>query len=223
MDDSRQPCHRLFADDVDYGALRSRPRAGEGALAQPAKSSCSPMFSPIRPRNMRRSSSNVSPMSIPQVLVAAHPLRGHGYDFDVPLLAGRTRHRRHRHGLRAYRARPRRRRLRADDGTVPGYAANNPDAFASCRKTVRSAPNVPLFAGKRILTPEGKDGDANGAVIKELIAAGKLLAKGTLRHPISAFLALQGAGDLPRHAAMVRRRWTSRFEGRAATRCASAR
>jgi isoleucyl-tRNA synthetase len=41
---------------------------------------------------------------------------------------------------------------------------------------------VPLFAGKRILTPEGKDGDANGAVIKELIAAGKLLAKGTLRH-----------------------------------------
>ena len=43
---------------------------------------------------------------------------------------------------------------------------------------------VPLFAGKRILTPEGKDGDANGAVIKELIAAGALLAKGTLRHPI---------------------------------------
>ena len=38
------------------------------------------------------------------------------------------------------------------------------------------------LAGKRILTPEGKDGDANGAVIKELIAHGKLLAKGTLRH-----------------------------------------
>ena len=43
-------------------------------------------------------------------------------------------------------------------------------------------PHVPLFAGKRILTPEGKDGDANGAVIKELIAQEKLLAKGTLRH-----------------------------------------
>jgi isoleucyl-tRNA synthetase len=43
-------------------------------------------------------------------------------------------------------------------------------------------PNVPVFAGKRILTPEGKDGDANGAVIKELIAAGALLAKGSLRH-----------------------------------------
>ncbi|HVZ28200.1 MAG TPA: class I tRNA ligase family protein, partial [Rhizomicrobium sp.] len=44
------------------------------------------------------------------------------------------------------------------------------------------APTVPGFAGKRILTPEGKDGDANGAVIKELIERGKLLAKGTLRH-----------------------------------------
>src|SRR5262249_16969025 len=41
---------------------------------------------------------------------------------------------------------------------------------------------VPLFAGKKILTPEGKDGDANGAVIKELIGRGALLAKGTLRH-----------------------------------------
>ena len=42
--------------------------------------------------------------------------------------------------------------------------------------------DVPLFAGKRILTPDGKDGDANGAVIKELLAAGKLLAKGSFRH-----------------------------------------
>jgi isoleucyl-tRNA synthetase len=41
---------------------------------------------------------------------------------------------------------------------------------------------VPLFAGKKILTPEGKDGDANGAVIKELIGRGMLLSKGTLRH-----------------------------------------
>ena len=43
-------------------------------------------------------------------------------------------------------------------------------------------PNVPLFAGKRVLTQDGKDGDANGAVIKELIARNALLSKGTLRH-----------------------------------------
>ncbi|HWM61557.1 MAG TPA: class I tRNA ligase family protein, partial [Rhizomicrobium sp.] len=58
----------------------------------------------------------------------------------------------------------------------------NPDAFSLVQPDGSYAPHVPVFAGKRILTPEGKDGDANGAVIKELIAHGKLLAKGTLRH-----------------------------------------
>ena len=69
--------------------------------------------------------------------------------------------------------------------------------------------NVPVFAGKRILTPEGKDGDANGAVIKELIAARQAAGQGHAAPFLSALLALQGAGDLPRHAAMVRRRSTS--------------
>lgn len=42
---------------------------------------------------------------------------------------------------------------------------------------------MPLFAGKYILSRDGKkDGDANGAVIKQLIEDGKLLAKGSLRH-----------------------------------------
>ena len=66
--------------------------------------------------------------------------------------------------------------------TYPGYAANIPTRSASSSEDGSYRANVPLFAGKRILTPEGKDGDANGAVIKELIAAGRLLAKGTLRH-----------------------------------------
>ncbi len=43
-------------------------------------------------------------------------------------------------------------------------------------------PDVPLFAGKRVLTEEGKDGDANGAVIKTMIEAGGLLAKGSITH-----------------------------------------
>ena len=38
------------------------------------------------------------------------------------------------------------------------------------------------LAGKHVLTPDGKEGDANGAVIRELIGVQKLLAKGTLRH-----------------------------------------
>ena len=43
-------------------------------------------------------------------------------------------------------------------------------------------------------------------MIKELIGRGALLSKGTLRHQYPALLALQGAGHLPRDAAMVRRR-----------------
>ncbi len=115
-------------------------------------------------------------------LVAAHPLRSLGYNFEVPVLPG------------AY--------VTADTGTgfvhtAPGhgeddfdlmlatdrdYPAKNPDAFGLVLPDGSFAASVPAFAGKRILTPEGKDGDANGAVIKELIAHGKLLAKGSLRH-----------------------------------------
>ncbi len=118
----------------------------------------------------------------PAGLVCAHPFCGQGFDFDVPLLPGEH--------------------VTADTGTgfvhtapghgdedftlmmdlFPGYAANNPDAFGIVKEDGSFSANVPLFAGKRILTPEGKDGDANGSVIKELIATGKLLAKGSLRH-----------------------------------------
>jgi isoleucyl-tRNA synthetase len=115
-------------------------------------------------------------------LVAAHPFRSLGYDFEVPLLSGAH--------------------VTADAGTgfvhtapghgeddfelvtsaFPGYAAKNPDAFSVVEPDGSYGPKVPYFAGKRILTPEGKDGDANGAVIKALIERGKLLAKGSLRH-----------------------------------------
>jgi isoleucyl-tRNA synthetase len=117
-------------------------------------------------------------------LKARHPFHPQGYDFDVPLLAGDH--------------------VTADTGTgfvhtapghgeedfelmtelFNGYAANNSDAFGIVAEdgSFTKAAKLPSLIGKRILTPEGKDGDANGAVIKELIAAGALLAKGTLRH-----------------------------------------
>jgi len=46
----------------------------------------------------------------------------------------------------------------------------------------RYYPHVALFAGKRVFTPHGKGGDANGAVIAALKAAGALLAQGKLVH-----------------------------------------
>ena len=81
-------------------------------------------------------------------------------------------------------------------------------------------------------TPDGKKGDANAAVIAALVEAGALLAARHARPQLSAFLALQGAADLPQHAAVVhphgraeraarRRRWprstrpaASRAQGR---------
>jgi isoleucyl-tRNA synthetase len=114
-------------------------------------------------------------------LHGAHPLKAIGFAFDVPLLAGAH--------------------VTEDAGTgfvhtAPGHGEddyelyrahrdffrNVPDPFNIIAEDGSYAPGVPFFAGKRILTPEGKDGDANGAVIKELIAAGALFAKGSLRH-----------------------------------------
>ena len=111
----------------------------------------------------------------PKGMSARHPFHGAGFEFKVPLLPGEH--------------------VTSDTGTgfvhtAPGHGE---DDFELARKfkieipfTVGEdgsfLPNVPLFAGKKILTPDGKDGDANGAVIKELIGRNALLSKGTLRH-----------------------------------------
>lgn len=107
--------------------------------------------------------------------VCAHPLRGQGYDFPVPLLPADF--------------------VTMDQGTgfvhiAPGHGA---DDFALGRQhdlpipqTVdgegRFLPHVPLFAGTLVYTQKGKEGDANPAVIEALRQAGKLLARGRLTH-----------------------------------------
>jgi isoleucyl-tRNA synthetase len=111
----------------------------------------------------------------PEGLICRHPFHGAGYDFEVPLLPAEH--------------------VTAETGTcfvhtAPGHGE---DDFELGRKFALEVPQtvgedgaflepVPLFASKRVLTPEGKDGDANGAVIKELIDRNALLAKGSLRH-----------------------------------------
>src|ERR1700761_3382315 len=115
-------------------------------------------------------------------VVWAQPFRSLGYDFEVPLVAGSHVtagagtgfvHTAPGHGEDDFELMT---------STFPGYAAKNPDAFSLVEPDGSYGPKVPYFAGKRILTPDGKDGDANGAVIKALIEKGKLLAKGNLRH-----------------------------------------
>ena len=116
----------------------------------------------------------------PEGLVCAHPLRGQGYEFDVPLLAGDH--------------------VTDDAGTgfvhtAPGHGADDyaiwiatghreiPDTVDADGKYY---PDVPLFGGMAVMETEGKKagkfGPANGAVMDALIAAGNLLARGRLEH-----------------------------------------
>jgi isoleucyl-tRNA synthetase len=107
--------------------------------------------------------------------IARHPLRGQGYDFDVPLFAGQF--------------------VTDTDGTgfvhiAPGHGA---DDFELGQKhglevpqTVAGDgayfPHVPLFAGALVYRPNGKPGDANDKVIAAIEAAGGLLQRGKLTH-----------------------------------------
>ncbi|HYE49950.1 MAG TPA: isoleucine--tRNA ligase [Azospirillaceae bacterium] len=107
--------------------------------------------------------------------VCAHPFRGQGYDFEVPLLPGAH--------------------VTADAGTgfvhtAPGHGAED---FEVGRQFGLEVPqtvdadgsyyaHVPLFAGAKVYTAEGKPGDANKRVIVALSEAGALLAKGSLKH-----------------------------------------
>ncbi|MGA8403030.1 MAG: class I tRNA ligase family protein, partial [Stellaceae bacterium] len=107
--------------------------------------------------------------------VARHPLDGQGYEFDVPLLPA---------GF-----------VDATTGTGLVHIAPNAgmDDWELGREhgipvidTVGAdgvyLDSVPLFAGRWVYRPDGKEGDANEAVIAAVEAAGGLLARGTLVH-----------------------------------------
>jgi len=119
-------------------------------------------------------------------LECEHPLREtiSGYGFRVPLLAGDH--------------------VTEDTGTgfvhtAPGHGrddfdiwmANAPMLTARGIKTAipytvdadgRFTAQAPGFTGKQVITEEGEKGDANDAVIKALIDAGMLVARGKLKH-----------------------------------------
>jgi len=111
----------------------------------------------------------------PKGLTCRHPLRGKGYDFAVPVLPADF--------------------VEEETGTgfvhiAPGHGEDdyelgrkhNIEIPRTVGEDGAFYPEVPLFAGRRVITDEGKEGDANGAVIKALAEAGALLAKGKLRH-----------------------------------------
>ena len=117
-------------------------------------------------------------------IVAAHPLRALGYEFDVPLLDGDH--------------------VTDDTGTgfvhtAPGHGADDYIIWTANQKALRDrgidttipftvdadgvmTEAAPGFTGKRVLKENGDKGDANDAVIKALAEAGNIIARGRLKH-----------------------------------------
>jgi isoleucyl-tRNA synthetase len=113
-----------------------------------------------------------------------HPLRGKGYDFSVPLLAGDH--------------------VTSDTGTgfvhtAPGHGREDFEVWTANRAALEARginPSIPYtvdengafteqapgFTGKRVINDKGEKGDANEAVIKALIEAGNIIARGRLKH-----------------------------------------
>ncbi|MCK6418009.1 MAG: isoleucine--tRNA ligase, partial [Alphaproteobacteria bacterium] len=107
--------------------------------------------------------------------VCAHPLKGKGYDFAVPVLFGDF--------------------VTEEAGTgfvhiAPGHGAD--DFYLGQAHGIEVTDNVtddgkfrdhvPLFAGLEVYTQKGEIGAGNFAVLKALDESGALLAKGSLRH-----------------------------------------
>ena len=113
-------------------------------------------------------------------LTLAHPLRGveggNGeWDYDVPMLPGD--HVTDDAGTGFVHTAP----SHGDDDYQLGLKYSLPMTYnvepdGSYRK------DLPIFGGEAIILPDGKDGPANVSVIKNLAWAGKLLAKGKIKH-----------------------------------------
>jgi len=117
----------------------------------------------------------------------AHPLKrfaSDGYQFVVPLLPGdhvtddtgtgfvHTAPSHGREDFDVWMANARELDSRGINTTIP-YTVDENGAFTE---------QAPGFTGKRVINDKGEKGDANEAVIKALIEAGMLLARGRLKH-----------------------------------------
>ncbi|QXX74502.1 isoleucine--tRNA ligase [Methylovirgula sp. HY1] len=121
-----------------------------------------------------------------ELLVASHPLArtSEGYDFDVPLFDGdhvtddtgtgfvHTAPSHGRDDFDIWMANGRVLTERGIDTRIP-YTVDA-DGFLT--------EEAPGFTGKRVIDDKGNKGDANEAVIKALVEAGNLVARGRLKH-----------------------------------------
>jgi isoleucyl-tRNA synthetase len=165
-----------FGADYDYGVFEVGA-VGEDSGAKPGERLVvlDALAEQVRAAAGIESWTSVGAAEGLQGTVLAHPLRGMGYDFDVPLLRGEH--------------------VTTDQGTgfvhiAPGHGQED---FELGQRHGLAVPDtvgpdgsflerVPLFAGKRILEPDGTPGDADGAVVAALEEAGALLASDRLAH-----------------------------------------
>jgi isoleucyl-tRNA synthetase len=118
------------------------------------------------------------------IKIVAHPLRGKGYDFPVPMLDGDH--------------------VTDEDGTgfvhtAPGHGRDDFDIWTAKTRELQAlgvdpaipatvdadgfyTKDAPGFEGKRVIDDKGKKGDANDAVIEALKQAGNIIARGRLKH-----------------------------------------
>jgi isoleucyl-tRNA synthetase len=167
-----------FEADSDYAVVEVT-ETGEGSAAQVGEvlviaTALLPQVSQVAKITGHKVRTELKGAQLSGTL-CAHPLRGQGYDFDVPLYAADFV------------------TMEAGTGFVhiaPGHGTDDYEVGLKhdleMPLTVdadgRFMAHVPLFAGKAVLTADGKDGDANKAIGMALADAGKLLARGRLKH-----------------------------------------
>jgi isoleucyl-tRNA synthetase len=176
-----------FSTKIEYGLYRITEAPADnwaktGKLYILADRLASDVFKQARVENFQRVRS-VDPRDI---LACSHPLaqRIEGYEFDVPMLDGDH--------------------VTDDTGTgfvhtAPSHGREDFDIWMSNQRALIAREietRIPYtvdadgfytkeaygFEGKRVIDDKGKKGDANEAVIAELLAAGNILARGRLKH-----------------------------------------
>ncbi len=166
--------YEVTAAENDFG-----PRPGEKLIFADALAEESFAKAKLEYKRLR----DITPDGLSH-LTCAHPLRGMGYDFPVPLLEGdhvtddagtgfvHTAPGHGREDFDAWMEHSRELEARGIDTTIP-YTVGADGRFTK---------DAPGFEGEQVITDKGDKGGANEAVIKALIAQDRLFARGRLKH-----------------------------------------
>ena len=176
-----------FSHRINYGAYRvtQSPEgnwAKAGAIYVLADALAGAVFAAAKVESFERLR-DVAAAEL-ATITCAHPLAAIGYGFDVPLLDGD--HVTDDAGTGFVHTAPGHGREDFDVWMVSGQMLSKRGIDTRIPYTVDEngalTAEAPGFVGKRVINDKGETGDANEAVIKALIAANALVARGKLKH-----------------------------------------